>query len=93
MPDVSMASSAGKDAAQDGDAAKAAAAATPPPSPKDLTLHLLRHNLALVVRSVAHLEPRFAARAMRTISSTRKLCLLHPDVLATTVEEGTAKGA
>jgi 26S proteasome regulatory subunit N3 len=62
-----------------------------PRSPKDLSLSLLRHNLALIVRSVVQLEPRFAARAIRTITSTRKLCLLHPDVLARLVEEGTIK--
>ncbi|PWN32253.1 uncharacterized protein FA14DRAFT_150569 [Meira miltonrushii] len=62
-----------------------------PRSPKDLSLSLLRHNLALIVRSVVHLEPRFAARAIRTITSTRKLCILHPDVLARLVEEGTLK--
>lgn len=83
MPDVSM-------AAQTNDAA------TQPPkkptlSPRELTLSLLRHNLALIVRSVIHMEPRFAARAMRTITTTRKLCLLHPDVLTSIVEEGTIK--
>lgn len=62
-----------------------------PRSPKDLSLSLLRHNLALIVRSVIHLEPRFAARAIRTITSTRKLCVLHPDVLARLVDEGTLK--
>lgn len=60
--------------------------------PKELVLILLRHNLHLIVRTVIHLEPRFAARALRTTASTRKLCLLHPDVLARIVEEGTEKG-
>lgn len=60
--------------------------------PKELVLILLRHNLHLIVRTVVHLEPRFAARALRTTSSTRKLCLLHPDVLARVIEEGTEKG-
>jgi 26S proteasome regulatory subunit N3 len=63
-----------------------------PITPKELVLVLLRHNLQLIVRSVIHLEPRFAARAVRTVSSTRKLCHLHPDVLARVVEEGTEKG-
>lgn len=63
-----------------------------PITPKELVLTLLRHNLNLIVRSVIHLEPRFAARAIRTVSSTRKLCHLHPDVLARVVEEGTEKG-
>lgn len=63
-----------------------------PITPKELVLILLRHNLHLIVRSVIHLEPRFAARAIRTVSSTRKLCHLHPDVLARVVEEGTEKG-
>ncbi|MCO5583291.1 hypothetical protein L7F22_037201 [Adiantum nelumboides] len=62
-----------------------------PPAPKDIFLTLLRHNLLLIVRSVAHLEPRFAARALRSLASSRKLCSLHPDVLARAIEEGTAK--
>ena len=62
------------------------------PPPKELVLAVLRHNLHLIVKSVTHLEPRFAARVLRTVTSTRKLCLLHPDVLARVVEEATAKG-
>lgn len=83
MPDVEMIAAA---------AAPAAEPSAEPVSPKELVLSLLRHNLHLIVKSVAHLEPRFAARVLRTVSSTRKLCLLHPDVLARVVEEGTAKG-
>lgn len=77
------------------DAAATATSTSPkkePITPKELVLLLLRHNLHLIVRSVIHLEPRFAARAVRTVSSTRKLCHLHPDVLARVVEEGTEKG-
>lgn len=87
MPDVDMAPA--------GPLAASSVAATPVHEslpPKELVLVLLRHNLHLIVRSVAHLEPRFAARALRTVSSTRKLGLLHPDVLARVVEEGTAEG-
>jgi 26S proteasome regulatory subunit N3 len=88
MVDVDM-----KPAAAD---ATATAASTEPKkepiTPKELVLLLLRHNLHLIVRSVIHLEPRFAARAVRTVSSTRKLCHLHPDVMARLVEEGTEKG-
>lgn len=92
MPDADMTSSAKikekENAIENG--VKTVKSITPR-SPKDLTLSLLRHNLALIVRSVIHLEPRFAARAIRTITSTRKLCILHPDVLARLVEEGTLK--
>lgn len=92
MPDASMTSAAKikeKESAME-NGVKPTKPVTPR-SPKDLSLSLLRHNLALVVRSVVHLEPRFAARAIRTITSTRKLCILHPDVLARLVEEGTLK--
>jgi 26S proteasome regulatory subunit N3 len=88
MPDVDMTAAAPATTA----GGENAGFSEVPLSPKALVLALLRHNLQLIVRSVAHLEPRFAARALRTATSTRKLCILHPDVLARLVEEGTAKG-
>ncbi|PWN98784.1 hypothetical protein FA09DRAFT_329279 [Tilletiopsis washingtonensis] len=70
--------------------AAAAAPAAPASPPEEVLLALLRHNLALVARSVAHLEPRFTARALRALTTTRRRVTAHPAVLATAVQESIA---
>jgi 26S proteasome regulatory subunit N3 len=60
--------------------------------PQVQLLHLLRQNLALIERAVTHLEPRFTARVLRTLPYIRKRLILHPEVLATAVKEGTPEG-
>jgi 26S proteasome regulatory subunit N3 len=72
--------------------AAAAAPAAPASPPEEVLLALLRHNLALVARSVAHLEPRFTARALRALTTTRRRVTAHPAVLATAVQESIAAG-
>ncbi|CAO1612779.1 unnamed protein product [Sympodiomycopsis kandeliae] len=80
MPDVEM-KPASKPSGSD------AAAAPPPPPIPELLLTLLRHNLALVHRSVLHLEARFAIRALRNLPTARKRISQHPDVLARIITE------
>lgn len=55
----------------------------------ELLLALLRHNLALIHRSVVHLEARFSARALRSLPTTRRRISEHPHVLARVIEEAT----
>ncbi|CAO1617847.1 unnamed protein product [Parajaminaea phylloscopi] len=81
--DVAMKPVAQTDKAQAANDAKA-----PVPVP-ELLLALLRHNLALVHRSVVHLEARFSARALRSLPTTRRRIAEHPDVLARVIEEAT----
>lgn len=69
-------------------AAKEATSTATPPVP-ELLLALLRHNLALIHRSVVHLEARFAIRALRNLPTARKRIAEHPEVLARIVEEAT----
>ncbi|PWN49913.1 hypothetical protein IE53DRAFT_387833 [Violaceomyces palustris] len=59
----------------------------PPPNPKEQLLSLLRHNLLLIERSVSHIEQRFTARVLRTLTYTRKNILQHPEVLALVIHE------
>lgn len=61
----------------------------PPPPIPEVLLTLLRHNLALVQRSVLHLEARFAIRALRNLPTTRKRIVEHPDVLARVIQDAT----
>lgn len=69
--------------------AKASSSSTSTPPVPELLLTLLRHNLALIHRSVLHLEARFSARALRSLSTTRRRVAEHPDVLARVIEEAT----
>lgn len=84
---TNMPSADTKDAKKDAAPAPTATPAAPPASPQDALLALLRHNLALVQRSVSHLEPRFTARALRTLTTVRRRVVEHPDVLALALVE------
>ncbi|WFD18245.1 26S proteasome non-ATPase regulatory subunit [Malassezia caprae] len=50
-------------------------------------LTLLRHNLALLQRSVLHVEQRYAARVLRSLPYVRRQLLEKADVLALVVDE------
>ncbi|CAO1614523.1 unnamed protein product [Jaminaea pallidilutea] len=79
-----------KKAGEEETAAKASSSPSPtPPSTQELLLALLRHNLALVHRSVVNLESRFASRALRSLPTVRRKVAEYPDVLARIVEEAT----
>lgn len=64
-----------------------AAAPSVPANPKSEYLALLRHNLALLKRSVAHAEPRYTARVLRSLPHVRRQAHEHADVLAYVVSE------
>lgn len=49
----------------------------------------MRHNLALVQRSVLHLEARFSVRALRNLPTARRRIAGFPAVLARVIEEAT----
>ncbi|CEH16824.1 26S proteasome regulatory complex, subunit RPN3/PSMD3 [Ceraceosorus bombacis] len=87
-----MASQATSDSKPSGNATESRSTASliPTLSSEEQFLHLLRHNLTLITRGVTHLEPRFTARALRSLTSTRRKAAAHPDVLATIIEEGDA---
>ncbi|KDN40963.1 hypothetical protein K437DRAFT_275585 [Tilletiaria anomala UBC 951] len=72
---------------------KAASEAAPTTPPQVQLLVLLRQNLALIERSVTHMEPRFTARILRTLPYTRKRLTLYSNVLATAVKEGLQPGS
>lgn len=50
-------------------------------------LALLRHNLALLQRSVLHVEQRYAARVLRSLPYVRRQLQEKADVLALVIEE------
>ncbi|KAL4401659.1 hypothetical protein ACI68E_001304 [Malassezia pachydermatis] len=59
-----------------------------PPNPKMQYLTLLRHNLTLLKRSVAHVEQRYTARVLRSLPYVRRQVQEKADVLACIVSEG-----
>jgi len=56
-------------------------------NPKMQYLALLRHNLALLQRSVLHVEQRYAARVLRSLPYVRRQLLEKADVLALVIDE------
>lgn len=85
MPDVDM-----KPAQSTATSAPASKTVTrAPPSTEELLLALLRHNLALVQRSVLHVEARFSVRALRNLPTARRRIAEFPAVLARVIEEAT----
>ncbi|PKI82995.1 26S proteasome non-ATPase regulatory subunit [Malassezia vespertilionis] len=50
-------------------------------------LALLRHNLAMIRRSVAHVEQRYTARVLRSLPYVRRELKVYGDVLALVVSE------
>lgn len=90
MPDVDM-KPAANGAADAKTSTSPSTSTTPPPPIPEVLLTLLRHNLALIQRSVTHLEQRFAIRALRNLPTARKRIAEHPGVLARVVAEATAE--
>lgn len=86
MPDAEMKSAQAEIA--ETTKSKAKSEPSPPPIP-EILLALLRHNLALVHRSVVHLEARFSIRALRNLPTARRRISEYPDVLARIISEAT----
>ena len=68
-------------------AQKHAVEAHTPQSDKSQYLALLRHNIALLKRSVAHVEQRYMARVIRSLPYVRTHVQEKADVLALVVQE------
>lgn len=66
---------------------------TKPVHPQAQTLAAIKHNFALLDRAVSHIEPRFTARVLRTLTGVRRRVNQHPDILRKAIEEGLVKGA
>lgn len=62
-------------------------AATPQQNSKAQYLALLRHNIALIQRSVAHVEQRYMARVLRSLPYVRRQLKENASVLALVVKE------
>ena len=66
---------------------KHASEACAPQSDKSQYLALLRHNITLLKRSVAHVEQRYMARVIRSLPYVRTHVQEKADVLALVVQE------